>query len=352
MALNLEKIRQNAAKAKEESARRSANFFQFKEGRNNIRILPPWEGADDFSRIFGKHWNLGPEGKTMLYCPKVCFDKPCPICDGIDAMWKKKPDDAMKEWLKNVSSGPRFYANIIDLKDIDQGVQVAEFPKTVLEEIWNIMIDPEVGHGDITSLTAGRDLIIDKTGKGLSTRYSVRARLEATPVPIPISASDLPNLDMLVRNETYENLKLAWEGKEPIPSGPALPPPVSAEDVDMVKVGTAYVPPAAVLAEATPAAAPVIPAPVATTAPISAPVSPIPKTEAVPACFGNFNESNPICLDCKEQDDCEMKMIEIKRAARKATATTAPVATSTTPPAAATISPDALMAEMEKAINR
>lgn len=359
MALNLDKIRAQRDKAAEEMARRNAKYYEWKTGRNTLRFLPPWEGGDDFTRIMGKHWNLGPEGKTMVFCPKICFDTPCPICDNIDKMWKSKPDDGTKEWLKSVSAAPRFLANVVDMSDIDSGIQIAELPKTVLLEIWNIMIDKEVGVGDITDLKAGRDIIIDKTGKGLSTRYTVRAKLTEAPVPIPIELADIPNLDNMVRNESYENLKLVWEGKEPT-EAPALPPPgvtVAAlppsssstspapgmTTIDTVKVGDIHV-------------APTPPPPITPTPEMEAAAAAAADAETVatsiPSCFGTFNEDNPSCLDCSEQDDCENKMIEIKRAARKATA--APAAAATTPAAADVpgISAEDLMAEMEAAINR
>ena len=363
MGLNLDKIRTLRDKAVEEANRRSAKFYEWKAKRNRLRILPPWAGADDFSRIFAKHWHLGPEGKTIVYCPKICFDQPCPICDSIERMWKTKPDDPTKEWLKSVGAAPRFYVNVIDLDDLDSGIQIAEFPKTVLMEIWNIMVDKEVGVGDITHLEKGRNMIIDKTGSGIGTRYAVRAELGATPVPIPIEAADLPNLDMLVRTESYENLKLVWEGKEPI-SGPGLPAPAASPGVaalpppiETVKVGGTHVvtpppidPAADLEAKAAAAAAAVSEG----RAPVVA--APAPSTPSIPACFGGFDEKNAKCLDCTEQDDCELKMLEAKRAARKAAASSAPAAAPVTAAPAATpaagISVTDLMAEMEAAINR
>jgi hypothetical protein len=353
MSLNLEKIRANRDKAREEAARRNANFYEWKN-RNTLRILPPWAGAEDFSRIFGKHWRLGPEGKTMVFCPQICFGAPCPICNNVEAMWKAKPDEATKEWLKEVGASPRFYVNVIDMDDLEAGIQIAEFPKTVIMEIWNLMVDEDAGLKDITHLETGREIIIERNGKGLSTRYSIRPKLTSSPVPIPISIEDLPNLDNFVRKESYENLKLIWEGKEPLPApeARALPAPEAREAVIDMEVGRdgRHVAPAATPAPVTPA--PVAPAPVA-----SAPVAPPAAPEAT-TCFGNFDESNSACLDCIEQDDCEMKQLEIKRAARKATppaaAKPAPAAAPApaAPPAASAISEADLIAEMNAAINR
>lgn len=377
MGLNLDKIRAQKEKFIEEMNRRNMNYYTWKENRNVLRFLPPWKDADDFTRIFGKHWNLGPEGKTMVYCPRICFDKPCPICDNIEAMWKRKPDDATKEWLKKVSSAPRFYANVIDMADLSAGVQVAELPKSVLMELYAIMTDRDVVIGDITDLETGREIIIDKVGKGLSTRYTVRAKLTPTPVPIPITVEELPNLDLLVRNETYENLKLVWEGKEPLPApdSRALPAPgddgltIATKVVDGTHVPLTAItppppaPPVTPPVPVTPVAPPVAPAARVPVAPPAPPAAP-----ALPACFGAFDENNPVCLDCAEQDDCEMKKVELRRLSRaKATpapaappvapvaAVAPPVAPPAAPPAAAAapgISADDLMKEMEAAINR
>ena len=365
MALDLDKIRGHRDAALEEAARRSARFFELQPKRNVVRILPPWEGADDFSRIMAKHWNLGPEGKTVVFCPKVSFGMPCPICDEIDKLWKSKPDDAMKEWLKTVSATPRFLVNVVDVNDPEAGVQIAEFPKTVLLEIWNIMVDKDTGYGDITDLKNGRDILIDKVGKGLSTRYTVRAKLAASPAPAGISMTDIPNLDNFVRKESYENLKRIWEGKEPIAAAPAK---MITDTTTVVKSPT-----------------PVEDPPVED--PIEAEFTPVPTTadaleqevekrleedaappttdtaDSLPECFGSFDEANNECLNCAEQDDCEMKALEIKREARKAKAAKAakpapkkatsrkPVTTVASDPTAE-ISTEDLMAEMEDAINK
>jgi len=359
MPTNLDKIRALRDKAAEEAARRSAKFYEFKKDRNILRVLPPWEGADEPFRVFGKHWNLGPEGKTMVFCPRICFDKPCPICDNIDRTYKSKPDDATKEWLKSISASQRYFFNVIDMNDIDAGIQIAEFPKTVYVELLNIMVDGEVGYGDITGLEDGRDILIDKTGKGLSTRYAVRAKHGASPVPFHIEPSDIPNLDMMVRNESYENLKLIWEGKEPLPSEgrAALPPPAATPRIPLVpasgtviettKVGGTHVAPPPVPDMTAELEAKAEAAAVAASA-----------APSVPECIGNFDENNATCLDCAEQDDCELKMLEAKRAARKAkpapaaAPAKAPAATATPAPAAPGISAEDLMAEMEAAISR
>ena len=333
MALNLAKIRDNRKKAKEEASRRNANYFQFQPGRNIVRILPPWEGADDFSRPMGKHWNLGPEGKLSVYCPKHTIGSPCPICEELDKIWKTKPDDATKEWLKNVGASQRYYVNLVDLNDLEKGVQIGELPKTVLEEIWNIMVDEDTGLGDITDWDKGFDLIIEKTGKGIGTRYSVRAKRAPSPINRLEYEPALVNLDTFVKTESYANLRMIWEGKTP-ESLPAPSTTTTVADVKTTVEGEDEIVEGEVIEDSHTNVTELIHA-------------------GLPACFGSFNEDNEKCLNCVEQDDCEEKMEEERAAATAPAASPAPAAA----PAAATAVDDGddvddLMAQLQSAIDK
>jgi hypothetical protein len=338
MAVNLDLIRKKRQEALDEANKKNANFYSWIEGRNILRILPPWEGSEDITRIFGKHWGLGSEGKINVFCPKQCFGEPCPICEQLSILWKRNPSEEQKEWLRRVGAAPRYYANVVDMNNPDEGPQIAELPKTVMEEIWNIMLDDEVGLGDISNPDKGYDLIIDKTGKGLSTRYTIRAK--RTPSAIDKSYVDqVVNLDTFVKTESYENLRLIWEGKEPA----ALPAPVRPEILP-------------------PAGASFTPAATGSRTPAAPSVSAL-EAGTLPACFGSFNEDDARCLDCPEQDECEDKMIEERRKARAAKRTPAadrfpeaPLEAAPRPSAPAgtseRIADDALMKEMEAAIAR
>jgi hypothetical protein len=325
MSLNLDLIKNKRKAAQEEAERARAQYFNFKPGRNTVRIMPPWEGSDDFSRECGRHWMPTSDGKRVpYYCPKECAGAPCPICEKISAMFKAGVDDTTKEQLKSISSSGRYLVNLVDKNDEAKGVQIAELPKTVINVIWGIMVDEDLGVGDVTHPDNGFDLYIDKTGTGLGTRYEVYAKK----VPSAINKSWLAgivNLDTLIKLESYENLKLVWEGKplEPETKRPGLPAPepktVTGEAVD---------------AEA----------PAGTTATALA-------DKGLPPCFGSFNETLPKCLDCPEQDDCEAEVAAIKGTAAKPKETVAP-ATVATPAAAVgtSMSAEELMREMEAAL--
>ena len=316
--VNLEKVKAARDRAAEEDSRQSANFYEWKP-RNVLRIMPPWEGSDEFNRVIGKHWNVGIDGKTMVFCPKVCHGKPCPICEAIDRKWKSHPDEEAKVWLKSISASPRYYVNVVDAQNIAAGVQVAEFPKSVVRMIWTVMIDADAGLGDITDPMTGREVIIDRVGKGINTKYTVTTARDAAPLPASLKGVELPNLDNLIRNNTYRELLEIWDpaGAAELPDAPARP---------LIPVDTDPPRPGARAIELKPAG--------------SGCTSAAPP--AVPACFGTFSETKPACLDCPEQDDCEARaaLPELKT----------PPAGSTS--AKTTVPADDLMAEMEAAIGR
>lgn len=317
MASAIERARAEKERLAKENARR-AKFYSWIE-RQEVRIMPPYSEAGDWFRVFGKHFGLGPDGKTVVFCPRVCFGADCPICNSLRPLWKGASKE-QQEWLRKVGATPRYFLNIVAKHELEKGVQVAEVPQTILEELVNLMTDEVVACGDFTDMTSGNWFVVEKTGSGIGTKWKQTAQMVKTPA----DAAWLPNivnLDELIRLESYENLKLIWEGKEP----KALPAPETT-----VIVAT---PPA----EATETTPPdVVDTSFREVAPAAAPAGP-------PPCFGGFNEDLPKCLDCIECDDCE----EEGKRRKKAAAAAASVAT---PAPAESLSVEELMAEMEKAI--
>jgi len=318
MALNLDLIRRKLKDAQESDMKRGANYFSFKDGRNVIRILPPWEGSSDFSRVSGKHWGTDKDGnRFFVHCPRDTFGKHCPICESVSLEWKSPGlTEERKIFLKQISSGPRYLANVVDLNDKGRGVQIAEFPKTVMNEIWKKMVDPELGVGDVSDPVKGFDIIIDRTGKGLGTKYSVEPKKKHSKIAYPKWKEETKNLDAFVNEESDEALKSFLEGKKAEKA--ALPAPSA---VPMKVEGTVSV---------------------STPVPVADP-DPTPTTvdaEEIPKCFGNYNDDSKKCGDCIECDDCEAKSDDI------------PDFDAAPAKAEEAIDADDLMAEMQAAIER
>ena len=320
MALNIDLIRKKLKAAQEADMKRSANYFSFKDGRNVIRILPPWEGSEDFSRVFGKHWGTTEDGSRFcVYCPRDTFGKHCPVCENIAHEWKSPGlTEERKQFLKDISSGPRYLANVIDLNDKGRGIQVAEFPKTVMEEVWKKMVDEDLGVGDVSDPESGYDLIVDRTGKGIGTKYTVEPKKKSSKLAYPKWKEEIKNLDAFVKEESDDTLKGFLNGKKvetvAIPETASAPPTKVEGTVSEEK-------------------------PVSIPAPAADPV-PVP-TDELPACFGKFDENSEKCGDCIECDDCEEKSDDIPAFGTEDPATDAEA-----------INADDLMAEMQAAIER
>ncbi|MCJ7760612.1 hypothetical protein MUP59_05660, partial [Candidatus Bathyarchaeota archaeon] len=119
-------------KAAEEAAKAAAranivrsNYWTPKQGKNRIRIMPPWSdsgpNAFQFWRELYVHWGVGPdeENKTHLACPRLSQDGPkgpCPICTEVDRL-KATKEPANIELAKDMRAKQRSYSNIIDIED-------------------------------------------------------------------------------------------------------------------------------------------------------------------------------------------------------------------------------------------
>lgn len=330
----LERVKQQRKRIQEEAAKRKTKFFQFKDGRNKVRILPPLHKGGDFFRNMGQHWGLGPDGKSVVYCPQVCHGQPCPICEWLKSQYAALDNIAdevekaeRKKVLDRISATPRYYVSLVDLKDPDKGVQVANLPRTVMEEIFNIMVDDEVGIGDVTDPDKGFDILVDRSGTGLGTEYSVRAVNTPTPLPDKSVLANIVDLEALVASLTYQELQLVMNGADP-KTLRALPAPPTASAYDNGQVID-------------------VPAPPPTPQKPATPVAPAPS--GMPACFGSFNEADARCQDCVEQDDCEAKMLQTKAAASAVEPPPQPA--TATAPAASNAEVDELMAAMQSAID-
>ena len=175
---------EDAAKAKEDAARGSGGgeFFKFEDGRNILRFLPPRPGERANIRIF-QHFVKGTDNKkTTLVCPRLTNNNngSCPICEHCDNL-RKTGNAADRERAYEMSAKMRAFANAVDRKNPDKGPQVVGFGKTVLEALAALRIDTDAG-GDFVNPDTGFDIIIEKTGQKMETKYAVRPARTSSPL--------------------------------------------------------------------------------------------------------------------------------------------------------------------------
>lgn len=239
MAIDYEKLRKAAQELQARMTRGggpSMKFWKPADGKNVIRILPPWteEGplAGQFYREVHQHWNVSEEATGPVLCPKktpaASEDKACPICDLVDQLKARKNDVDAQELVKNLRAKAAYLMSVIDLsdptytaKDVvewkkerpdsdcpfevgDPKVQCYAATNTIADAIMNIVIANEM---DITDLEAGHNIVLTKIPNKdkLKTRYSVTPDLKKTKAAVPADF-ELPDLGKIGKVPTHEDM--------------------------------------------------------------------------------------------------------------------------------------------------
>lgn len=240
--VNIDKAKKKAAEeaAKAERFQKSARlYWKPKQGKNLIRVLPPWtdSGPNQFQfwREIYVHWGIGPdeEHQAHLSCPKLSppGGGECPVCEEYDRLRAtKQPEDL--EAAKEIRARQRAFSNIIDLSDPtwseddvdelklqgvedlpepgDPKIQIFSYGPTILKELLDIFTD-EI---DLTDLKEGHNVIITRSGQGLQTEYRVRIETKASAAPLK-GEPDLIDLDSLMPFREPHEMKAILEGLDP-----------------------------------------------------------------------------------------------------------------------------------------
>jgi hypothetical protein len=182
-----------------------------KDGRNRYRILPSWRlkleggaltGDPTFYHDFGQHFIKDEAGdmKAVYICTDKTFGKPCGVCATIDAAIRSTSDDAMVKLMKEAKAAGRILLNVLEVdgeNPNDPGI--LELAPTAFNEVLNIFAE----WGDITDLAEGKDIIVERSGKGIGTRYSVQIASKSKPVTTD-TWKKVANLDEYVAQESEE----------------------------------------------------------------------------------------------------------------------------------------------------
>jgi len=220
------------------------------EGTSTWRILPRWDGNTDgeFWHDFGQHFIKDTKGqlKAVYVCTDKTFGQPCQVCDAIQHGIMTSPNDEVKQTIEGAKAAGRVLLNAVNLGGEKIEAAILELSPNVFSQLLSIM--GEWGTEEILALKQGRAITIERTGKGLQTKYSLQASSRKTDLPEAIM-KQATDLDDYVKQESVEQERRALANLKQVAgllSGPASSKPdlasVAAELDDMGADGTNDIP--------------------------------------------------------------------------------------------------------------
>lgn len=217
MATTLDLIRSKKSEIQAQSGNRS-DTSKPTPGKSRWRILPSWrdeaDGPEPFWHDFGLHFireKLDEKVKTVHMCVSKTYGQECPICDIINDGIARAENDAVLDLIKQARAQGRVLVNALQIDGSEPGkVVILDVTSTTFEKILDRIedaIDEAKEEGvegyDPLSLKDGIDVVINKTGAGLNTKYDVASR-KGKPVDKAVLA-DLHDLDKYVAQDAADS---------------------------------------------------------------------------------------------------------------------------------------------------
>ncbi|TDI96942.1 MAG: hypothetical protein E2O29_01535 [Deltaproteobacteria bacterium] len=177
------------------------------EGENTVRIVGAY-------KIFNEHWF------NKVKRAAVCPGKDCPMCNHPDKTKLFEEGKALRDkggtenekQAKSVfrkaygyEANVRYVVNVIDRKD--GGMKVWLFSRTLKETIMKIAEK----YGDPTQY----DLVVNRTGKKLETKYTVIPERESTPLTEADKKLKTFSLNTIFKPSTVEKVRMLMNGQVP-----------------------------------------------------------------------------------------------------------------------------------------
>ena len=150
------------------------------DGSTRYRILPSWRGAGkQFWHDFGQHFIKGQDKKIMAVyvCTEKTFGKPCPVCDVVAQGIASASDDETTNLVKEARSSGRYLLNVLAPTSPTPGeVQILDLSPMAFSQVVTLVQQYEDEGQSMLDPVEGRDVIIERTGTGIQTKYCVFRR--------------------------------------------------------------------------------------------------------------------------------------------------------------------------------
>lgn len=195
----------------------SSTYWNPREGKNVIRILPAWttkgvNAGKFFYRAF-LHYGFRAEGRNRAYPCLQMFDEhaSCPACEFIDVL-KEEGSEESTNLSRRLRRQARYYVNLIDRRTPGE-VKIYGMRRRQMRALRGYLQDPD--YGDVTDPEEGRDVIIDRTGVGLQSQYEIRIRPKTSEIELEGWEEKLHKLhkeviEPITRDEYLKAMKLSF----------------------------------------------------------------------------------------------------------------------------------------------
>lgn len=165
-------------------------FWTVPPGFSTIRILPEVGSMNFFYQEVGQHFLPGEGDKvTPVYCPYFTTGGalPCPICEVVGLLYKGSAND--RTMAEKLIRSKAYWMNIVlrdPAEDVDgntaKGPYIFTPGVTIFRAVQSLVNSPS--YGNIADIDRGCDLEIEKTGKGMETKYQVFPRRSRDAIPL------------------------------------------------------------------------------------------------------------------------------------------------------------------------
>jgi hypothetical protein len=155
------------------------DMWRPKDGENVIRILPAtWPDPEHYGLDVFEHRFIGADNSNYL-CLNKMRGKPCPACDEA----KELKDAGEDEDSKAVGVQKRVWVYVIDRDDKKPVPQIWDMSWAQDRDISQLTTNERTGNVLlIDNPDDGFDVIVNKKGKGLKTKYVFAIERESSPI--------------------------------------------------------------------------------------------------------------------------------------------------------------------------
>lgn len=177
-------------------------WWKPKAGRNELRILPSnrEDGLFFYPSILHYGFRDDTGAKRAYPCLASAFKKPCPACKVI-GFYEGEADSDVEKAVNAMKPKRTYLMNIIDMANPKE-VRIYSCSPSVAKPI--IGAFGEDDYGDITDPIEGFNIIVIRTGEGISTRYETRFRRESSVIAMENWEESLHDLEKAAYREIPE----------------------------------------------------------------------------------------------------------------------------------------------------